>query len=468
MCEVVLNNITGEPPYTIQVCDYFGVSCLTIGYFTGYIPPSLTLTIPSPYDVSPMVKIVVYDLYGCVSETTLTMMTPTPTQSVTPTITVSPTVTPTTQSPTPTPTLTSTPSPTPLCSNVQTSLTENSTLTLYNFKYVSGTFGIGDTVTIQIGWLTDPNLIGLSIGDNLSIIHDGTYEALYFQITNSTVNSGVYVEWDIQITANYSFAGFVDGDNYSFCYLVPSQTPTQTPTLTPTPSVSPSSVSSTPTPTNTLTPTVTPTVTKTTTPTITVSPSLTPTSSPLPPTKAFLFIEPQTGSTQIGLWMSSLSYSFYGFTNGTAPTQNQNKFNLELNAYVDFSGWTSGLFPTIINQDVPQTTGGNDAFGNPIVAYNFKTTQVSANTVSGKAWFTWMIPTGMTNGLYQKKIDYSTSSPSMPPTTVNTEPTIFSYYFTYTGSTIPQTTYRVYTTYPSPNFNLLNTSDIYFKGNTVG
>jgi len=239
------------------------------------------------------------------------------------------------------------------------------------------------------------------------------------------------------------------------------QSPTPTPTNTPTPQ------SPTPTPTNTPTKTVTPTVTPTVTKTSTPTPSITPTSSPLPATKAFLFIEPQSGSTNIGQWMFDSGVSFYGFTNSSQPTQNQSDFNVELNTYVDFSGWTSGLFPSIINQDVPQSTGGNDSYGNAIVAYNFKTTQVSANTVTGKSWFTWMIPTGQTNGLYQIKIDYSTSSPSMPPTTVNTEPTIYSYYFTYTGSTIPQTTYRVYTTYPGTNFYLLNTSNIYFKGNTV-
>lgn len=467
MCQVTLNNITGEPPYTIQVCDYFGVNCQTIGYFTGYIPPSLTLTIPSPYDITPMIKIVVYDANGCVSDTTLTMMTPTPTQSITPTITVTPTLTPSIGSPTPTPTNTLTPTPTPLCSNIQTSLVQNSVLTLYNFTYVSGTFGVGDTIVIQIGDYTDPYLLGLPIGTNLSIVHDGTYEALYFQITTSTINSG-YVEWSIQVTAEYSFTSFVNGDNYTFCYLVPSMTPTTTPTPTLTPTVSPSSESPTPTPTNTQTPTLTQTVSPSFTPTITVSPSFTPTLSPLPPTKAFLFIEPQTGNTSIGQWMYDNGQTFYGFTNNSAPAPNQSIFNTQLNTYVDFSGWTSGLFPSIINQDVPQTTGGNDSFGNAIVAYNFKTTQVSANTVtSGKAWFTWMIPTGMTNGLYQTKIDYSTSSPSMPPTTVNTEPTIYSYYFTYTGSTIPQTTYRVYTTYPSTFFNLVNTSSIYFKGNTV-
>lgn len=354
MCLINLNIVTGEPPYTVEVCDYFGVNCQVIGYYDNYIPGPLVLSVPEPYSSAPIVLVKVYDANGCISQGTLTMFTPTPASTVTPspqsptptpTNTITPTVTPSQQSPTPTPTNTPTP-----------------------------------------------------------------------------------------------------------------QSPTPTPTNTPSNSV---------TPTNTPSNTVTPTITTTVTPTITVSPSLTPTSSPLPPTKAFLFIEPQSGSTSIGQWMFNNGQTFYGFTNSSAPALNQSIFNNQLNTYVNFSGWTSGLFPSIINQDVPQTTGGSDSFGNPIVAYNFKTTQVSANTVSGKAWYTWIIPTGVTNGLYQKKIDYSTSSPSMPPTTVNTEPTIYSYYFTYTGSTIPQTTYRVYTTYPSTNFNLLNTSSIYFKGNTV-
>jgi hypothetical protein len=344
MCLINLNIITGEPPYTIEVCDYFGVNCQVIGYYDSYIPPNLILAVPEPYSLAPIVLVRVYDANGCISQNTLTMLTPTP----------SITVSPSSQSPTPTTTNTATPTITPS-----------------------------------------------------------------------------------------------------------SQSPTPTPTNTPTPQTP------TPTPTNTPTITITPTVTKTNTPTTTLTPTVTPSLSPLPPTKAFLFIEPQSGSTNIGQWMFDNSQTFYGFTNSSTPALNQSKFNQELNIYVNFSGWTSGLFPSIINQDVPQTTGGNDSFGNAIVAYNFKTTKVPKDTVSGKAWYTWMIPTGMTNGLYQTKIDYNTSSPSMPPTTVNTEPTIYSYYFTYTGTTIPQTTYRVYTTYPSTNFNLLNTSDIYFKGNTV-
>jgi hypothetical protein len=356
MCLITLNIVTGTPPYTVEVCDFFGSNCVTVAYITGYVPPQFEIVVPPPYDVAPILKVRVYDVNGCIQDNNVTMMSPTPANTNTPTPTITPSITP---SNTVTPTITP---------------------------------------------------------------------------TKAT----------------------------------PTPTATNTPTKTVTPTVTPTKQSPTPTPTKTPTPTVTSTITNTPTKTLTPTPTKTPTASPLPPTKAFLFIEPYTGSTSIGSWMySSLGSGFYGFTNGTQPTQNQSTFNVELNTYVNFSGWTNGSFPQIINQDVPQSTGGFDSYGNPIIAYNFKTTIVSANTVSsGKSWFTWMIPTGQTNGLYQTKIDYSTSSPNTL-TTVHTESTIYSYYFTYTGNTIPKTTYRVYTTYPSTNFELLNGSSIYFRGNTV-
>ena len=138
---------------------------------------------------------------------------------------------------------------------------------------------------------------------------------------------------------------------------------------------------------------------------------------------------------------------------------------LELNAYVDFTGWTNGYFPTIITQTVPQTSGGFDSFGNSILSYNFLTTEVPLGTSSG-AWYTWIIPVNATNNLKQTQIDYSTSSPTIL-TTVNMESTIYNYTFTYLGTTSPQGTYRVYTTYPGTNFRLLNSTSIYFRGNTV-
>jgi hypothetical protein len=235
-------------------------------------------------------------------------------------------------------------------------------------------------------------------------------------------------------------------------------TPSVTPTVTPTISVTP-----TVTPTISVTPTVTPTITVTLTPT----PSITPTSSPMA-LKAILFIEPLSGSSLIGQWMTDEGVDFYGFSNGSQPSSAPAYFDSDMNSYVNFTGWTNNTFPEIITADVPQTTGGVDALGNPIVAYNFETTGVSvAESTSGNAWYTWMIPVSLTNNLSQLTIGYSTSAPS-PLTIVSTEPTIRVNTFTYTGNLIPKTTYRVYTTYPGTNFRLANSGVIYFKGESVG
>lgn len=239
----------------------------------------------------------------------------------------------------------------------------------------------------------------------------------------------------------------------------PSVTPTYTPTYTVTPSYTPSvTVTRTQTGPNT---SPTPTKTQTKTPRITT----TPTSAPF---NAYLFIEPNTGSTIIGDWMYAVNnQNFFGFSNGSQPTQVQNDFNNEMNVYVDFSGWTAGTFPSVIVQSIPKVSGGVDLFGNSIVANNFTTAFVSANTLNVSGWFVWMIPTGATNGLYQTQIDYSLSSPNLL-TSLIMESTIYSYTFYYTGTTIPNTTYRVYTTFPGVDFNLSNEeTNIYFRGNTL-
>jgi hypothetical protein len=264
----------------------------------------------------------------------------------------------------------------------------------------------------------------------------------------------------------------------------PSQTPsnTPTPTVTPTNTVTPT-ITPSETPTNTPTPTVTPTPTlyisptptstQTPTPTSTQTPTQTPTNTPTPsvtpPTiyRAYLFIEPQTGSTNIGQWMYDSGSNFFGFTNDSQPAQDQTIFNFDMNTYVDYMGWTDGTFPSILQQTVPQTTGGVDSYGNPIVAYNFTTTEVSAGTVNGLAWYTWIIPNILTNNLKQYEIDYNPNGNPNLLTAVRTESTIYTYTFNYTGSTIPNTTYRVYTTYPNGIFELNNNQNIYFRGNSL-
>lgn len=258
----------------------------------------------------------------------------------------------------------------------------------------------------------------------------------------------------------------------------PTRTPTRTPTPTPTPTVTPTpsnyhcptpTPTKTPTPTRTQTPTPTPTpsVTKTPCYTPTSTPTSTPTPTPSPVYFAYLFIEPITGSTLIGQWMLSGGSNFFGFSNASQPTQSGTTFNTDMNRYVDFTGWTNGVFPTIRTQSVPQVSGGFDTFGNAIVRYNFLTTEILEDSIGGNAWYTWIIPMLLTNNETQVLIDVNTSNNPNLLTGVATESTISQYTFTYTGSTIPNVTYKVYTTFPNTIFKITDSQNIYFRGNAT-
>ena len=251
---------------------------------------------------------------------------------------------------------------------------------------------------------------------------------------------------------------------FNHCNISPTPTPTitstSTPGLTPTPT-------QTPTVTQTQTPTQTQTQTVTQTPTQTQTQTQTPTPTSTPLYVAYLFIEPITGSTIIGQWMYNAGRNFFGFTNYSQPTQNQTEFNIDMNNYVDFIGWSNGLFPKVISQTVPQTSGGLDSYNNSIVAYNFLTTKIPNGYVNGYGWYTWMIPVSLTNNGIQTSIDINTSNNPNLLTGVGTENTINSYTFTYTGTTILPITYRVYTTYPNTIFKIIDTQNIYMRGNTI-
>ncbi len=255
---------------------------------------------------------------------------------------------------------------------------------------------------------------------------------------------------------------------------VTTPTPTPTPTATVTPTVTPTA---TITPTVTSTPTQTPGATSTPTPTVTptetTTPTPTPTITPSPSAAleyAYLFIEPQSGSTSIGQYLYDLdnARTFFGFTNSSIPdTSNSSQFNIDMNDYVSFSGWTGGTFPAVQSESVPQTSGGVDTYGNAITAYNFRTHQVAAGSVGGPAWYTWIIPTGSTNGLEQIHIDFNINGNPNSLNTIITDSTIRNYTFTYTGGTIPVDTYKVYTTFADLAFYITDNDNIYFKGNTV-
>jgi hypothetical protein len=119
-------------------------------------------------------------------------------------------------------------------------------------------------------------------------------------------------------------------------------------------------------------------------------------------------------------------------------------------------------------QTVPQSSGGVDSFGNSISAYNFTTHEVPINTVSGNSWYTWIIPNDAINDGIQQKIAYSVNGNPNALTTSIMDSSIYSSTFTYTGTTIPVGTYRVYTTFADLSFYINNNfNTVYFKGDTV-
>jgi hypothetical protein len=227
----------------------------------------------------------------------------------------------------------------------------------------------------------------------------------------------------------------------------------------------------TPTPTQTPTPTLTPNASPSATPTHTPTPTPTPTSGGSANNIAYLFIEPQNNSSDIGGYMYN-NYSaftdFFGFTNLSSPDfSNQAQFEIDMNYYIDYSGWTDSTLPLIRTQSVPQSSGGVDSFGNTIVEFNFTTHEIPAGTVNGSGWYTWIIPTSATNGMIQTIIDLSINGNPNSFITFGTDASLYQHEFEYTGTNIPSGNYRVYSSFVDPAFYIANSQDIYFRGGQV-
>ena len=178
-------------------------------------------------------------------------------------------------------------------------------------------------------------------------------------------------------------------------------------------------------------------------------------------------IEPQAVSATFNGWMQSQGSSFRGFWINSPTTANSVTFNNQMNAYFSYSGW-GGTAPQIITGTISTTSGGLDAFGNTINAYLFQTTEVVAGT-AGNAWYTWIISTGATNSQKVSQISTNILGDPNSLTPRNMNSTIFNIPVTYTGTSVPQNTYRVYTTNGSGSDFRINGSvtNIYFKGSTL-
>ena len=273
----------------------------------------------------------------------------------------------------------------------------------------------------------------------------------------------------------------------------PTNTPSETATLTPSPTAT-ATLTPSPTETATLTPsptqtvtntpstsetaTVTPTVTQTPTNTTTTTATLTPTPSTTPPSiQAYIFID--TNGTQakanLSTWMTSQGSTWKGW-NGipTFPSTSQATFDAQLNAYISYSGWTGNLAagdePSIITSPIsPVTTGTNDTYGNPIVAWTFQTVQIPIGsfTATSNNWVTVFVSTGGTNGQKYSTCFNGTSPSALTTRTMNS--TYNGLIVNYSGSTnMPAGTYRMYTTYSDTSWRL--TTGVlpnYFRGGTL-
>jgi hypothetical protein len=196
--------------------------------------------------------------------------------------------------------------------------------------------------------------------------------------------------------------------------------------------------------------------------------------------KAYIFVEPQSKLTMIVNYLKTRPRSvqtptntpFYGFFTGL-PIKSTNYTDL-LN-YIDMPYWYNGTLPAVIQSEIPQSTGGLDAFGNQKVAYNFSTIKINKGTLNEFGWVTVLIPTsGMLNdtkkqnkiAYYSKNGNVITSSGNNTQTIFNTNSTLYSYVLNYTGTRIPKGLYRVYSTYGGTQMRVKfnTTNDVYFRG----
>jgi|TARA_R110002153_G_scaffold3396_1_gene16529 hypothetical protein len=164
--------------------------------------------------------------------------------------------------------------------------------------------------------------------------------------------------------------------------------------------------------------------------------------------------------------MNNQGSGFFGFGFASVPSS-----GTDITTFMDWPGFYNGTAPTVIEAVIPQTSGGVDSFGNTIIQYNFETTEVPQGTASG-GWYYWLIPQsqlGLSSNR-QTSIGYNINSDSATLLNQAQEITIYNLAGNYSGANWPADTYRMYTSYSSPAFNISNnsTDDLYFKGNVVG
>jgi hypothetical protein len=240
-----------------------------------------------------------------------------------------------------------------------------------------------------------------------------------------------------------------------------------------------------PTPTPSLTsstPTPTPSVTATHTPTATPTPTLTPTPSGVVGAKALIFIESSDDAVNpvgnpnndiLAYMITNGASGWFGFQTSGIPN-----FPTDLNDFLLWMDWpgfvngTSNNTNGTLQSTIPQTSGGSDLYGNVIDAYNFLTTEIPSNTVTGQAWYVVLAPISLTNNTTYSSIGINYNDTPQSLIGYNTETSIKNTNIVYTGSNWFNTIYRIYTSAQNNGFTngeqgQIDTTNNFFKGGTL-
>jgi hypothetical protein len=197
--------------------------------------------------------------------------------------------------------------------------------------------------------------------------------------------------------------------------------------------------------------------------------------------KAYIFVEPITKFQTVKTYLSSLPktplyrFNFTGFFGVNADAWKYTYQN-----YVDMPYWNNGVLPSIIESNIPQTSGGVDFYGNPKLAYCFETIKIPKNTTVGMAWITILVPvSAMNNDTKKLKTVWSYQKNATTGALITNgwikgwsytmNNVVLSYVINYQGNRLPKGLYRLYSTYPDPSLraNLNATNDYYLRGNTI-
>ena len=198
----------------------------------------------------------------------------------------------------------------------------------------------------------------------------------------------------------------------------------------------------------------------------------------VPQVYGFMEMDKAANKAVFSGYMSSQGSTFLGF--GTnSPSTVQATFDAQMNAYISYTGWTGNFNspqyeqPLIRTSLISPTSGGNDPYGNPVVAYEFQTLEfpngsyISNPPPGDTGIVTIFVPINALNGQ-----NYSTIWDGITSSTIDSETTLNSAYYNlvinYSGNTnIPAGTYTMYTCWPDPYMSYGGNGPIYLSGGTL-